>query len=89
MRKFNKKNYSYIVDFDSIETLSDIAPMWAFAKHEAKLALSDEELADICSYVMHEIGPRVTVCFCECDCAKKKLPWYKRLWKWLRHPFTR
>jgi len=88
MKKFNKKNYSYIVDFDSIETLSDIAPMWAFAKHEAKLALTDEELADICSYVIREIGPRVTVVnFCECVC--KKQPWYKRLWNKIKHPFTR
>ena len=87
MKKINKKKYSYIVDLRDIEYLSDIAPIWAFAKHEAGLALSDIELADICSYVYHEFGPKVTIVY-ECNC-KKKTPWYKRFWRWLTKSFKK
>lgn len=89
MKKTNKKQkYSYVVDLRDIETLSDIAPIWAFAKHEAGLALTNEELADICSYVYNEFGPKVTV-ICECGCCRKKAPWYKRFWRWLTKPFKK
>ena len=88
MKKISKKKYSYVVDLRDIEVLSDIAPAWAFAKHEAKMALTDEELADICAYVYREFGPKVTLInVCECPC--KKAPWYKRLWRWITKPFRK
>lgn len=87
MKKTNKKQkYTYTVDLRTIETLSDIAPMWAFAKHEAGLALSDEELADICSYVYTEFSPKVTVIY-GCSCCR--IPWYKRFWRWITKFFKK
>lgn len=92
MKKISKKQkYSYIVDLRNIKTLSDIAPMWAFAKHEAGLALSDEELSDICAYVYDEFMPKITVVInekCGCKCCKNT-PWYKRFWNWLTKPFKK
>ena len=88
MRKIAKQKYSYVVDLSTIETLEDVAPMWAFAKHKAGLALTDDELAEICAYTYREIGPKVTVVkMCECKC--KKQPWYKRFWHWLTKPFKK
>ena len=81
MKKIAKKKYSYIVNLDNIEVLDDIAPVFALAKHKAGLALTDDELADICVYMIDAFGPRV--CVVNCACGKKKLPWYKRFWRWL------
>lgn len=91
MKKTSKtQKYSYIVNLDDIKVLSDIAPIWAFAKHEAGLALSNEELADICSYVFNEFGPKITVVIDNtCNCPCKRAPWYKRLWRWLTKPFRK
>ena len=80
MKKIAKKKYSYVVDLDKIEVLSDIAPAFALAKHNAGLALTNDELADICTYMIDMFGPKIYVVNCEC---KKKQPWYKRFWHWL------
>ena len=69
---------SYVVDLDEIETLADIPVVFALAKHNAHLALTDEELQDI----IDAATPKITFIYCKCECAKKK-PWYKRFWNWL------
>lgn len=87
-KTIKNKKYSYIVDLRDIERLEDIAPTWAFAKQKAGLALTDDELAEICAYVYDTFGPKITVVnMCNCPC--KKLPWYKRFWRWLTKPFKK
>lgn len=85
MKKISKKyKPTYTVDYDSIETLDDIRLAFALGKHNAGLPLTDEELTDIVEWSMDRVKPTICIVKCECNAAKKKLPWYKRFWKWLR-----
>ena len=86
-KKVNKAiKPAYIVNVDDIERLRDIDVVFALAKQNAGMSLSDLELTAIVDYVVNEaidrIQPKIFF-LCECDCEKKQ-PWYKRFWKWLR-----
>jgi len=82
MRTIKKFTPSYIVDIDEIAYLEDIDAVWALAKHNAGIPLTDDELEAIVSNVASSIRPKITVMFCGCKFEEKK-PWYKRLWNWL------
>lgn len=84
MKKSTKEfKPTYVVNIDEIEYLEDIPSVWALAKQDAGLPLTDEELTDICVRVCREMRPIITVVGCNCDCVTKKEPWYKRFWNWL------
>lgn len=70
----------YTVDLRDIETLSDIDLVFGVAKHDAHLPLTDNELKAI----IEEFGTKITFVYCDSSCKKKKLPWYKRFWNWIR-----
>lgn len=78
---------AYTVDFDEIHYLDDIDFEFAMSKQQAHLALTDDELLAI----VDRAAPKCSVYYvkCDCDCTEKKLPWYKRLWNWLKKPFTK
>ena len=82
MKKTTKKfKPTYLVELDNIKVLDDIDFEWAMAKHEAHLALTDDELVAI----VERARMKVFVVFGQCNVTpKKKAPWYKRFWKWLR-----
>lgn len=82
--KKTKKEFkpSYIVNLDEIEHLDDIALVFALAKHNAGLPLTDQDLWDIIDHVAYNVRPHICICNCICT-MKKKLPWYKRFWRWL------
>ena len=80
MKKTKEIKPSYIVNIDDIEHLDDIACIFALAKQDAGLPLTDKELVDIVDWAIHEFGPKVYICDMRCICPKKE-PWYKRLWK--------
>ena len=84
MKKNTKKTFkpSYKVDIDKIETLNDIDLAFGLSKQKAGLAISDKELAAICTDVCDHFCPKTTVVICNCK-QEKKLPWYKRFWNWL------
>lgn len=77
---------TYVVNIDDIERLRDIDVVFALAKQNAGMSLSNLELTAIIDYVVNDtidrIQPKIFF-LCECDCEKKQ-PWYKRFWKWLR-----
>ena len=76
---------TYIVDLRNIEVLEDIPYEFAISKHKAGLYINDEELSIICDEMCKEKYPDtlcLTIVECDCEC-KKKLPWYKRFWRWI------
>lgn len=80
-----KTKIKYTVDLNEIKYLEDIDVCFALAKHNAGLALSDRELMDIIDYAIDKNAIDVTVLnIVECTCEKKRKPWYKRLWNWIR-----
>lgn len=97
MKKINTKKYSYIVDYDKIEVMNDIDAVWALAKQEAGLPLTNSELESIVLHSYEAFGPKVTVRIYPCRCTKntpwykctKKTPWYKRVWNFLTKPFKK
>lgn len=86
MKKTSKKSeIKYTVNLNNIETLKDIYSEWACAKHDAGLALTDDELIDIIDSVIDDMCMNCVHCATLIiDTQKKKFPWYKRFWKWLR-----
>lgn len=88
MKKINTKKYSYIVDYDKIEVMNDIDAVWALAKQEAGLPLTNSELGSIVLHSYEAFGPKVTVQVYSCRCTKKT-PWYKRVWNFLTKPFKK
>lgn len=90
MRKTSKKtNYSYVVNLDDIETLEDIDVVFALAKHNANLPLTDDELLDIIDFVAEHAAPKVFFYDITSCCCPKREPWYKRLWKKIKCAFNR
>lgn len=87
MRKSTKKTEpKFIVNIDDIEHLNDIACVFALAKQNAGVPLSDYDVMSIVDYAIDGIKPKVYIynveCNCECPAPKRK-PWYKRFWNWL------
>lgn len=82
MKKTKEVKPSYIVNVDDIEHLDDIACVFAMAKQDAGLPLTDKELIDIVEWAIGEFGTKIYICDMKCPCIKKK-PWYKRLWNWI------
>lgn len=80
------KNPSYIVDLTKVTHLEDIDVAFGLAKHNAGLAISDEELAAIILDVYKKFGPKITIVNCDCEYPKpkKKSNIFKRFWNWLR-----
>lgn len=88
MKKNTKKvKYDYIVNVSDIESLGDIDCVFALAKHNAGLALTDEELEAIIIYTCDRFTPKLVVMRCDCECEKK--PWYKRFWSKVKRIFKR
>ena len=81
-KKISNKKYSYIVNLNDIQYLDDIRPVFALAKQDAGLPLTDDELMSIVEYFYEAVGPKVTCMICEEK--KEKKPWYKRFWNWIR-----
>ena len=77
-----------IVDMNDIEVLDDIAPVFARAKQDAGLALTDDELTSIIEYVAKNFPPKFIFVNSICECCKRE-PWYKRLWKKIKSAFKR
>ena len=85
MKKISKKyKPTYTVEYDEIQTLDDIRMVFALGKQDAGLPLADEELTDIIEWFVERARPKMYIINCECQERKKKLPWYKRFWNWLR-----
>ena len=82
MKKTKEFKPSYIVNLDEIKHLDDIECVFALAKHNAGLALTDDELISIVEWVASAVRPKIYICDLRCKCEKK--PWYKRFWNWLR-----
>ena len=82
MKKITKINPSYTVDIDQIEYLDDIEPTFALGKHNAGLALTDEELMTLVDFLAN--NRKIMVFVYSCRPEVKKDPWYKRLWNWIR-----
>lgn len=81
--KKTKKKLLYTVDLTKCEDLFDVTLAYAWARFEAGLALSREELSAIIEQAVIDFAdhfdPKVIICTTQCECPKKK-PWYKRLW---------
>lgn len=75
-KKTNKLLYT--VDLTKCEDLFDVTLAYAHARHNAGLALSDEELDAIIEDAINK-QPKIIICDMHCECPKKQ-PWYKRLW---------
>jgi len=90
MKKTFKKPL-YTVDIDQIETLDDIDLVWALSKHNAGLAITDDELKSIIERCIEYVMKDAPVCQCIAVTVlkDKKQPWYKRLWNWAKKPFTK
>ena len=94
---------TYVVDITKCEDLYDTALAFAVAKQKAGQPLSDENLDIIITKAVDDFAETLSWLgfidkknhFIEsmpqmiCVCEKKKLPWYKRLWNKLKHPFAR
>lgn len=85
-KKSTKKSTkpAFIVNMDDITSLEDVAVVFALAKQDAGLPISDYDLISIIDYVADHCAPKIT--FVDCSCCKikcHKLPWYKRFWNWL------
>lgn len=86
MKKNAKKvKYDYIVNVSDIKGLEDIDCVFALAKQNAGLPITDEELVAIVTRVCEECVPKPTFVFCECE----KKPWYKRFWSKVKRIFKR
>jgi hypothetical protein len=89
VKKNTKKvKYDYIVNVSDIECLEDIDCVFALAKHNAGLALTDDELEAIVIRACEKCAPKFIIMHCDCKCENKKLPWYKRFWNKLKYAFT-
>jgi len=84
-KKMTKKNTfkpAYVVDITKCEDLFDMLLAFGKAKQQAGQPITNEELEAIIDdnsvfvTVVHE-------CQCNCEAKPKKLPWYKRFWRWL------
>ena len=95
MKKTTKKKTvkpDFLVDCVNVETVNDVYTNTTVAKVRAGKPITEEELDgyaknavrctldDVIPAMMVAMG---TAC-CEFCGAKKKQPWYKRLWNWIR-----
>lgn len=80
-KKTNKKvNPAFTVDISKCQDANDMLLAFAYAKQEAGLPITNEELDAIIddNMIIVVLAKRI----CDCNCSKKK-PWYKRFWNWL------
>lgn len=94
--KKNTKKYIYVVDITEIETLGDIDVVFALAKQNAGLHITDEELMDIVMYAvennvaikMLEFVPVLKEIFNDIPKIAKTIhtPWYKKVWNTITYP---
>ena len=86
MKKNAKKvKYDYTVNVSDIRGLEDIDCVFALAKQNAGLPITDEELVAIVTRVCEECTPKITFVCCE----REKKPWYKRFWSKVKRAFKR
>ena len=79
---------AYVIDMTKCDNAFDLKVEIAMAKQNAGLAMTDADLeavickiVDICNEYPNEVW---IVNQCDCNCKYgKKLPWYKRFWRWL------
>lgn len=96
MKKKNNKKYAYVVDLTEIEVLDDIDVVFALAKQDAGLPITDDELMDI---VYFAVSKNFAIKMLECiPCIEKFLndlpaivkaahtPWYKKVWNAITYP---
>jgi hypothetical protein len=71
---------AYIVDAINCESPFDLLVAFGEAKQNAGLPITKDELEAIIEANKEVIYIIDTV---EVRCERKKLPWYKRFWRWL------
>lgn len=91
-KKNTKKTFkpAYVIDMTKCETANDLRIEIALSKHNAGLAMTDDDLSAIIEYVAEATIDAMpsSICICNCEVKPKKLPWYKRFWKRLKYAFT-
>ena len=101
MNKKNTKKVkpAFIVDLTNVEDSAEAMLAFANARFEAKVPLTQRDYDIIvavatrealyASVEIMEILSIIDMMACHEVCnmifCKKKLPWYKRLWNWIRH----
>lgn len=95
MKKITKKKTvkpDFLVNCVNIETVNDVYTNTTVAKVRAGKPITEEELdgyaKNAVSHTLDEVIPAIiiatgTAC-CDFYSVKKKQPWYKRLWNWVR-----
>lgn len=96
MKKKTNKKYAYVVNLNEIETLNDIDVVFALAKQDAGLPITDGELMDIVTFaVSKSFAIKVLECI---PCIERALnnlpkvietykqPWYKKIWNVITSP---
>lgn len=96
MKKKNTKKYAYVVDITEIEVLDDIDVVFALAKQDAGLPITDDELMDIVIFAVNkniavkmlEFVPTLKEIFKDLPNIVKAAttPWYKKAWNTITYP---
>lgn len=74
---------TYIVDITNVSTIEEAKTVIALAKHNAGLALTNDELKSIVLYTVNLV-PTERVCDVNVEVYEvAKKPWYKRFWNWV------
>ena len=95
MKKTTKKKTikaDFLVDLVNVETVNDVYTNTTIAKVRAGKPITEEELdgyaRNAVRRTLDEAIPAMIVAMstacCEVCGVKKKQPWYKRLWNWMR-----
>lgn len=90
----------FTVDLTEAEDSFDAMLAFAWARFDAKLPLSKEDLLVIVISELYDfvdgaalatvIAKEVFSGFCEkCERCEKKTPWYKKVWNWITKPFRK
>ena len=81
------KKPTFVVDISNANTVNDTVLAFAYAKQDAGLPITNDELVaiviDAIDTFKDDIVPTCTVVVEKAKEVKKKLPWYKRFVKWL------
>lgn len=74
---------AFTVDLTKCETGFDVLCKFAETKHNAGLPITDAELEALIEKATSEITKQV-LCTAIVDVYEvKKMPWYKRFWRWI------
>lgn len=99
--KTSKKTFkpAYVVDMTKATTAEDLFLEFVVAKVNAGIAISGEELKHTIEHFVNDavdkamaVGAIISTALILADqepIKPKKLPWYKRFWRWIKKPFTK